>query len=306
MQQTDQLPLFQRKNFSATLTQSLPITPPGPESSVLSTLPAYFAYLQSQGYSPYTPSDFCGDVKKFGLFLPQKKLGDITTPDIRSWVSQLRSKEKMTDKTISRKLSAVTNYFTWLACEKIIADNPALSIPNSKVISPLPEILFEEECSRLLKTASADSRTYLLILLLLETGIKIEELMNLTINDLDISNTYSPEVWVKHSGKKITKDRKLKLPRELAPVLKDYTTTYSITGPLFPYSQRFVRYLLTAAGDKAKITKKVSTHLLRDTCAVRLIKAGEPIETVLKKLGLSETTWEDAKEKYLKLTSKAL
>jgi len=39
--------------------------------------------------------------------------------------------------------------------------------------------------------------------------------------------------------------------------------------------------------------------------AVRLLKSGEPIETVLRKLGLSETTWEDAKEKYLKPMSRA-
>ena len=71
-------------------------------------------------------------------------------------------------------------------------------------------------------------------------------------------------------------------------------------------SAAVVRYLLAAAGERAGISKRVSTQLLRDTCAVRLIKAGEPIEIVLKKLGLSETTWEDAKEKYLKLTSKAL
>jgi hypothetical protein len=46
--------------------------------------------------------------------------------------------------------------------------------------------------------------------------------------------------------------------------------------------------------------------MLRDTCAVRLLKHGKDIETVLRRLGLSETTWEDAKEKYLKLISRAL
>ncbi len=63
---------------------------------------------------------------------------------------------------------------------------------------------------------------------------------------------------------------------------------------------------LTSAGDRAGLKKPISAQLLRDTCAVRLLKNGEPIETVLRKLGLSETTWEDAKEKYLKLTSRAL
>jgi hypothetical protein len=39
---------------------------------------------------------------------------------------------------------------------------------------------------------------------------------------------------------------------------------------------------------------------------MRMLNSGEPIETVLTKLGLSDTTWEDAKAKYLKLTSRAL
>ncbi|SRR6266700_691919 len=48
-----QLPLFRRKTFPVVLTQGFPIVAPAADSSVLSTLPAYFAYLQSQGYLPY-------------------------------------------------------------------------------------------------------------------------------------------------------------------------------------------------------------------------------------------------------------
>jgi site-specific recombinase XerD len=302
----DQLPLFQRKTFQVTLTQGAALKSPTPDSSILSTLPAYYAYLQSQGYSPYTPGDFCGDIRKFGLFLPQKKLQEITEQDIRHWVSLLRTQEKMTEKTISRKLSALNNYCTWLVTEHVLTHNPALAIPNGKVISPLPEILFEEECNRLVAAANTDARTYLLVLLLLETGIKTEELMDLQLSQIDTSNKYAPEVWVKHSGKKIKKDRKLKLPPEIIPVLADYTNTYQITDQLFPFTQRLMRYLLRTVGEQAKLKKPVSAQLLRDTCAVRLLKAGEPIETVLRKLGLSETTWEDAREKYLKLISRAL
>src|SRR5436305_7915978 len=130
---TEQLPLFQRKNFHAILTQGIPITPPALGSSVLATLPAYYAYLQAQGYSQYTPGDFCGDLKKFGLFVPNKTLQDITVHDIRQWVGQLRTKEHMAEKTVSRKLSAITNYFTWLVSEKVLDHNPALTIPNGKI-----------------------------------------------------------------------------------------------------------------------------------------------------------------------------
>ena len=302
----EQLPLFQRKNFPATRTQGVAITPPSATSSVLSLLPAYYAYLQSQGYSPYTPADFCGDVKKFGLFLQNKPVKEIDTINVRDWLRVLRIIENMTDKTISRKLSALNNFFLWLLSEKVLEHNPAATIPNGKVTSPLPDILFDAECERLLEVARLEVRTYLLVLLLLETGIKTEEVMNLLLAHIDVSNKYAPEVWIKHTGKKVKKDRKLKLPVELVPVLAEYVATYTITEKLFPYTQRLLQYLIKTTAERASIKKQVSAQLLRDTCAVRLLKRGEPMETVLLKLGFSETTWEDAKEKYLRLTSRAI
>jgi hypothetical protein len=47
----------------------------------------------------------------------------------------------------------------------------------------------------------------------------------------------------------------------------------------------------------------VTAGILRDTFVVRSLKRGEGIENVLRKIGLSETTWEDAKEKYLRLSA---
>src|SRR5207245_2620460 len=84
-------------------------------------------------------------------------------------------KKVMTEKTVSRKISAITHYFIWLKIEKALAVNPASSIRYLRVTSPLPDILFESECRQLLTAASADPRVYVLTLLLLETGIKKEE-----------------------------------------------------------------------------------------------------------------------------------
>jgi len=59
---------------------------------------------------------------------------------------------------------------------------------------------------------------------------------------------------------------------------------------LFPYSQRFIRYLITETEEKAGIQKQVSAQIMRDTCAVRQLKRGEEIERVLQRLGLSDTS----------------
>jgi site-specific recombinase XerD len=306
---SNQLPLFQRKTFASVIqTQQLPVVAPTRDSTVLQTLPAYYGYLQSAGYSKYTPDDFTSDVKKFGLYLRDKAVADISVHDIRDWVKTLKSQpgKRLAEKTISRKLTALSNYFTWLVTEAVIAHNPALAIPNRKIISPLPEVLFEDECKQLLAAASDDPRTYLIVTLLLETGMKFEELTELQVGNFDFSNAYAPEVWIKHTGKKIKKDRKLKLPVEVKQVFAEYQKAYSLTDQLFPYTPRFLRLLIAHAAKKADLTKNVSAQMLRDTCAVRLLRQGVDMETVLYKLGFSETTWEDAKEKYLKLSAKGI
>ncbi len=295
----EQASLFDRKKYIGINPQTHRIDPPAADSTVLQTLPAYHTHLRSGGYSKYTPDDFTSDVKKFGLFVRDKKLRDILTVDIRQWIGEL--KKVMTEKSVSRKISALANYFLWLATEKVLTNNPAAPIRYLRVTSPLPDILFESECQKLLTAASNDPRTYFLVLLLLETGIKKEEIFELKISNFDLSNKYAPELWVKHTGKKVKKDRKLKLPPEMVPVFTDYVKQYGITDILFPYTPRFIEMLLSKTADMAGLQKKVTAGILRDTFVVRSLKRGEGIEIVLKKIGLSEITWEDAKEKYEKL-----
>jgi site-specific recombinase XerD len=265
------------------------------------TIPAYYAYLRSGGYSKYTPDDFTGDVRRFGRFCKDKEIRAIRPVDIQQWIGELR--RLVTEKTVSRKISALTNYFQWLMREQALSVNPAEAIRSLRITSPLPDILFEEECQRLLSVACIDPRSYLLMLLLLETGLKKEELLALHLTHFDLSNPYAPELWVKHVGRKVRKDRKLKLPADIVPVFRDYVSRYSITESLFPYTPRFIELILTATGKKAKIQKRVTAGVLRDTCAVRQLRRGEGIERVLLRLGLSETTWEDAKVKYEKLSA---
>jgi site-specific recombinase XerD len=212
----NQLLLFNPKKYTGVLPQGAKLSPPTGDSTVIQTLPAYHAYLRSEDYSKYTPNDFTSDVRKFGLFVKDKRLRDIRTLDIHQWIGELR--KVLRENTVSRKVSAITNYFNWLEREKILPGNPAASIRPQKVISPLPDILFEEECQRLLRAASHDPRSYFLVLLLLETGLKKEELFALRLTHFDFSNAYAPELWVKHTGKKVKKDRKLKLPHEIVAV----------------------------------------------------------------------------------------
>ena len=251
---TEQGTLFDRRKYSGVTSKAYQISPPTPDQTVTATLPAYRAYLSSGAYSKYTPDDFTSDMKRFGLFVGSKAVKDIQTVDIQHWISEL--KKTMTAKTVSRKVSALGNYFGWLEQEKVLEHNPAQTIRAPRVTSPLPDILFDNECQQLLDKNSSDPRTYLLLLLLLETGLKKAELLDLKLTHFDLSNKYQPELWVKHTGSQIRKDRKLKLPPEIIPVFEDYVEQYGIADSLFPYTPRFIELLLASAAKHANSTRK--------------------------------------------------
>ena len=285
-----------------------PIKPPTAQSTVLETLPAYYTYLTSGDYSAYTADDFTGDLKKLGMYTGGKAVSRISVFDLQHWVSVLAAPtgEQLQAKTVSRKVAAIKNYFQWLKSINVLQADPSAQMMTPRITSPLPNVLYEAECQRLLAAASRDPRAYLLIFLLLETGLKKEELFLLRVEQFDFSDKYNPVLWVKHEGKKAAKNRTLQLPATIAPVFDEYQSAYTIHDRVFPYTPRLIEYILSAMAARAGITKKVTAQILRDTCAVRLLRRGTPIERVLKKLGLNPSTWEDAKEKYLKLTAPAL
>src|SRR5947209_17595652 len=127
----DQLPLFQRKTYKGIIPGiPMEIKAPVGEMRVLETLPAYYLYLKDGGFSKYTPDDFTGDLKKFGMFVKEKPVKDIRSGDVQGWISFLKAPspkgEGLSAKTISRKLTALGNYFTWLISQGVLAekDNP--------------------------------------------------------------------------------------------------------------------------------------------------------------------------------------
>ena len=301
---TEQGTLFDKRPYKGTQPQAFSITPPSADMTVQATLPAYHAYLSSGKYSKYTPDDFTADIKRFAQFTASKRLCDMQKGDIQDWIGQL--KQGSPAKTVSRKVSALGNYFRWLMSERVLDENPAAGVRAARVSSPLPDILFESECDRLLKVASRDPRPYLLLSLLLETGIKKAELLELQTDNFDFSNKYEPVLFIKHSGKQVFKDRKLRLPGHMAQVFDDYVGQYKVSGTLFPYTPRFIEQLLADVRSNAGVDKKVTAGILRDTFVVRSVKRGAKLEEAFEKIGLAKSSYDDARKKYGRLTSEAL
>ncbi len=111
---------------------------------------------------------------------------------------------------------------------------------------------------------------------------------------------------MKHQGKQVFKDCKLKLPTQTIQVFEDYVQRYGITNTLFPYTPRLIEQLLKQTAREADISKQVSAAILRVMFVVRSVKHGMKLEEAFKKIGLSKNSYDDTRKKYGRLTNETL
>lgn len=304
----NQLPIFKQKSFGKVVpTQRVePVLPTG-ESSIMATLPTYKSYLQGK-YAEKTVKMYWGDSKELSLYFHNKKIGEITPLDLQQWIGTLVSREgnSLDKKTVNRKVSAVINYFLWLIDVKAIEKNPAENIQNQRIQSPLPDYLYETEIKTLYAEASKDPRIYLLVLLLLETGMKSNELLSIKTSDVDISDAYSPELWIKHKGKDVKKDRKVALPQQFVSVYNEYIERYKVEDVIFPYTDRFIQMLFVELKKQTKIDKELTPKTLRHTHVVRAYRRGEDTDIIFERIGLAPDSRKEADEVYNRLARKGI
>jgi len=274
----------------------------------MKTLPAFLAYLRSSGYSESTTEKYFADVKKFAVFIREKQIGEVTAHDVEQWISEMVSPkgESLDRKTVNRKVSAIINYFSWLVGLEVIQVNPTEGIQNRRIQSKLPDYLYENEIQTLYQEASRDPRTYLIVLLLLETGMKSSELFTIKTSDVDISDPYAPELWIKHTGKGVKKDRKVALPQRFLPVYQEYIAQYNVSDILFPYTDRFVQWLFANLKKQTRIDKELTPKTLRHTHVVRAYRRGEDPDRIFERIGLAPDSRKEADEVYLRLARKGI
>src|SRR4051794_12337191 len=308
----DQLPLFLRRTFDKVAqTQSIKPTTPTGECSMMQILPSYMAYL-GEKYAEKTIKMYWGDIRELSVFLKDKKLKDVTSLDLQQWVGTLVSAQgrHITRKTLNRKVSAIINYFLWLQGLGAITKDPTASLTNARTQSPLPDYLFENEIKILQQAASKDPRTYLLVLLFLETGMKSNELFLLTRAHVDISNSYAPELWIKHGSKRTRKetkkDRKVALPAQFTELYNQYLEQYEVEDALFPYTDRFIQMLFADLKTQTGIDKELTPKTLRHTHIVRAYKRGEDTDRIFDRVGYAPDSRIEADEMYSRLARRGI
>lgn len=142
--------------------------------------------LKVQKRSPFTIVAYKKDLEQFiGYLASQEKtnIREVKKEDIEGFVNKLLA-EKYTKKSASRKLNSVRTFFRFLKNQEVIQQNPSLEVTHPKYSQNPPRILSKLEYRALRDLAKEDLRTYAIIELLLQTGVRIGELANIRINDI--------------------------------------------------------------------------------------------------------------------------
>jgi integrase/recombinase XerD len=282
------------------------------QSSISSCVLPYRQELELRGKSNYTITCFLSDLKMFsdfvGLDIP---VGRITKEHLTAWLMKLKfgSQEQRplskppAPKTMARRVTFLRNFFSWLAGEGIISEDPSLSLILERPLPPLPELLSPDEIQLLLKAASEDSRCHCLVYLVLYAGLKKEEIMGLKMHHVDLLDPHKPLITVhfEPSAGKQHRERRLALPAEFTTIFTKYQADYHINDTIFACTDRNLNYILAHTVAAAGIQKRVTLQLLRDTFAVQQLQDGISFDALREKLGLSDEAWLESREKYRRL-----
>ena len=285
-----------------------------PQTTFIPAINAWRFYLEDQGSSPHTVKAFTADLLLLASYLPpDRTIGSINTSDLNNFLQWMQSGRGVpcSPKTLSRRITSLKAFFRWLQQYGVLLIDPAERVIQRSVISPLPTVLTVEEVQAALEAAGRqrqaakpDTRPYLLLLLLLETGIKKNECLALSPNHIDLETPDGPILFVRYSSPKYRyKERKLSISAEWVTAYHEYKSQYSLTDRLFPWSPRRLEYLLEDIGEEAGLEKHISFDMCRWTCALSDWEAGMDPVKIRQKLGISKIQWREIRMKLESLSN---
>lgn len=279
------------------------------KSVIPMAISAWEMYLLDQGRSPNTVKAFLSDVRLLDQYLPEGlMIGQVTTEDLNQFLTWMEKERDVpcSPKTLSRRITSIKSFFRWLHQHGTIHPDPAEKVLQRSALSPLPQVLTEEEFQAVLLAADrhrrekkADARPYTLLLLLLSTGIKKSECLGIHLNHIDQNSKGGPLVFIKYaSSANRYKERKLVLDGDWTEAFNEYVAQYQPVDQLFPWSPRRLEYLLEDIGEEAGLRKHLSFDMCRWTCALRDYQSGLEPDKIRQKLGVSKIQW---RELFIKL-----
>lgn len=255
----------------------------------------FIDYLSSEKrFSKHTITSYTNDINQFSVFLLDEyqikdQVSEINFQIIRSWISSLLEKG-VSPRSVNRKISTLKTYFRFLLREGFVNESPMLKVVSPKSRKRLPLFIEESEIELLLNEIKFEDgfigeRDKLIIEFFYVTGIRLSELINIKIADINIEKNY-----VKVLGKR-NKERIIPISFRVVQQLQLFIKRYNINDYLFTNieGKKVYTKLVYRIVNKylAKITsiEKKSPHILRHTFATHMLNNGADINAIKELLG---------------------
>lgn len=255
-------------------------------------------------YSVHTQAGYEKDIEKFlNIILEWNKnksniykiLNNIDKETIQKYLMYLKKTEKLTERSIARNMSAIRTFYKFLNQSKKVEKNPLSDIKAPKSTKSLPTVLTVEETTQLLSFPLTDSYSYrnkAMLELMYATGIRVSELINLKLEDIDIDNE-----TIKIMGKG-RKERIVPLGEYATDYLKIYLLDHrhellkqTETNYLFlnNHGKNITRQgffkIIKALAKTQGIKTEISPHTIRHSFATHLLYMGADLRTIQELLG---------------------
>jgi len=253
-----------------------------------------------RGLSKNTVEAYIRDVKSVAAFFKKKPL-QIKRKDIISFINDL-NEQKKSSRTQARILSSIKSFYNYLIFDDKIEENPSVEIYSPKLEKKFPVILSTEEVDKIITSIDLSlnngERNRTIIECLYSCGLRVSELINLKISEINFSDEY-----VKVIGKG-NKERITPINNNLITYFKNYIheirSKIKIDKKNSDYlflnrrgkkiSRVLVFNIVKEACKKAGIKKNISPHTFRHSFATHLVEGGADLRAVQEMLGHSNIT----------------
>ena len=223
------------------------------------------------------------------LTVMNQPIRKISTDDMRSYLSQYQEWNGCSKVTVDNVRRNISSFFSWLEEENYILKSPMRRIHKIKTNQQVKEIITDEDIERLRDSCSC-KRDLAMIDLLYSTGIRVGELVNLNISDVDFEARECVVFGKGGKERKVYFDAKSKLHLQayLSSRVDDNEALFvTLDAPHDRLKISGVEIRMRSLGRSNNMTR-IHPHKFRRTMATRAIDKGMPIEQVQKILGHSQ------------------